>query len=160
MSANPLAVSRLWEACQGLFIAAAILAQAESINDHPLQADITNTGDGAQGAFLHQQSFMCVSCTLDTITLSLWQFRVTCFLQCLAVRVRACCWDSWQLILCCLADALNREYMQLHTVAHVDELAICNDRSPGAYYHRPGTADNSTRHATGRAHLSAQLVTQ
>lgn len=38
--------------------------------------------------------------------------------------------------------------MQLHTVTHVDQLAVCNDGSPGAYYHRNGAVDNSTRYAT------------
>ncbi|KAK9902182.1 hypothetical protein WJX75_007070 [Coccomyxa subellipsoidea] len=35
--------------------------------------------------------------------------------------------------------------MQLHTITHVDQLAVCNDGSPGAYYHRNGAVDNSTR---------------
>ena len=36
--------------------------------------------------------------------------------------------------------------MQLYTVAHIDAVAVCNDGSPGAYFYRPGTADNSTRY--------------
>ncbi len=43
------------------------------------------------------------------------------------------------------ACAAGRDSMQLYTVAHIDPLAICNDGSPGAYYHRPGTEDGSTR---------------
>ncbi|CAL8465970.1 g5506 [Coccomyxa elongata] len=39
----------------------------------------------------------------------------------------------------------TREHMELHQVTHLDEMAVCNDGSPGAYYHRPGTAANSTR---------------
>lgn len=42
-------------------------------------------------------------------------------------------------------DESTREVMELHQVTHVDELAVCNDGSPGAYYHRPGTSASSTR---------------
>lgn len=42
----------------------------------------------------------------------------------------------------------GRESMQLHNVSHIDELAICNDGSPGAYYHRPGIGDGATRRVT------------
>ena len=35
--------------------------------------------------------------------------------------------------------------MQLYKVSHVDPLAICNDGSSGAYYHRPGVGDGATR---------------
>lgn len=45
-----------------------------------------------------------------------------------------------------LAGESTREHMELHQVTHLDEMAVCNDGSPGAYYHRPGTAANSTRH--------------
>ena len=45
--------------------------------------------------------------------------------------------------------------MQLHTVTHIDALAVCNDGSPGAYYHRPGTAGNSTRLAVARIWVSS-----
>jgi hypothetical protein len=49
---------------------------------------------------------------------------------------------------CARAGVLTREFMQLHTITHVDQLAVCNDGSPGAYYHRNGAVDNSTRYAT------------
>lgn len=56
---------------------------------------------------------------------------------------------SFSKVLLCSADSVSRSFMQLHMVAHVDALAICNDGSPGAYYHRPGSPSNSTRLVIG-----------
>lgn len=36
--------------------------------------------------------------------------------------------------------------MDLYKVDYIDELAVCNDGSPGAYYYRPGTPASSNRY--------------
>ena len=61
-----------------------------------------------------------------------------------------CTWHRNNKIHCIFRSVLStgvgdREFMQLYPVAHIDALAVCNDGSSGVYYHRPGTADNSTR---------------
>jgi hypothetical protein len=35
--------------------------------------------------------------------------------------------------------------MKLYKVDHIDNLAVCNDGSPGIYYHRPGAKDGSNK---------------
>ncbi len=39
----------------------------------------------------------------------------------------------------------NRESMTRYDVSHLDAEAVCNDGSPGVYYHRIGTPLNATR---------------